>query len=76
MSVQYNKIEQNIFRNVILKKLNKEELQKRGYKTVIQNNYTYNRVNSEYSLNEGIEEPVLKSILHIFKTIGFYRYSH
>jgi len=71
MSREYNKIGQNVFRNEILKKLNKEELQKKGYKTVIQNNYTYNRVNSEYSLNEGIDEPVLKSILHIFKTIGF-----
>jgi hypothetical protein len=71
MSREYTKIEQNVFRNEILKKLNKEELQKKGYKTVIQNNYTFNRANGEYILNEGIEEPVLKSILHIFKTIGF-----
>lgn len=71
MSREYDNIEQSVFRTEILKKLNKDELQKKGYKTVIQDNYTYNRANSEYSLNEGIEEPVLKSILHILKTISF-----
>jgi hypothetical protein len=71
MSRNYIKIEQNVFKNEIIKELNKEELQKKGYKTVIQNNYTYNRVDSEYTLNEGIEDPELKSILHILKTIGF-----
>lgn len=41
MSRNYIEIEQNVFRNEILKKLNKEELQSKGYKTLIQNNYTF-----------------------------------
>ena len=71
MSRDYLKIGQNVFRNEILKKLNKEEFQQKGYRAIIQNNYTYNRDDSEYTLKEGIEEPVSKSILHILKTIGY-----
>lgn len=71
MSRNYIEIEQNVFRNEILKKLNKEELQAKGYKTIIQNNYTFNRIESKYTLNVGIAEPVLKSIVQILKTIGY-----
>ena len=60
MSRNYIEIEQNVFRNEILKKLNKEELQAKGYKTIIQNNYTFNRVESKYTLNDNLAEPVLK----------------
>jgi hypothetical protein len=69
--INYLKIEESVFKNEILKKLNKKEFQEKRYKTVIQKNYTYDKENREYNLNEGIEEPVTKSILHILKTIGF-----
>ena len=36
MSRNYLEIEQNVFRNEILKKLNKEELQTKGYKTIME----------------------------------------
>lgn len=71
MSRNYLEIDQNVFRNEILKKLDKEELQAKGYKAIIQNSYTFNSVESKYTLNNRITEPVSKSIVQILKTIGF-----
>ncbi|ROI10753.1 anticodon nuclease [Chryseobacterium sp. H3056] len=71
MSRDYSKIEQTVFRNEILKKLNKDELQKKGYKKLIQKSYTFNRLDSDYTLNEEIQETDRKSVLQILKTIGF-----
>ncbi len=73
MNRNYLEIEQTIFRNEILKKLNKNEFIEKGYRAIMQGNYTLqNGENySYYRLNDGIAEPVLKSILHILKTIDY-----
>jgi hypothetical protein len=71
MSRDYTKIQEDVFKNEILKKLNKREFQEKGYRTIIQNSYNYIRVNNEYILKEGIEEPLINNILHILKVVGF-----
>lgn len=64
------KIEKELFENEILKKLNRKDFQEKGYKKIIQDNYVINHGKTEYDLIENLDETIVKSIIHIFKTIG------
>lgn len=71
MRRDYQIIEQAVFKNEILKKLNKNPFQENGFKRTITDNYVFDFPTKVYQLKAEIDDQTNRDILFILKMIGF-----
>lgn len=71
MNTTFTEIEENIFKEKILKKLNKQEFQNKGYKKLIEDSFEFDKKSKLYNLKNGIDEATTKTIIQILKVVEF-----
>lgn len=71
MNDKYLKIDEEVFKKEILRKLNKKEFENKDYKQVLSENYSLNNETNFYELKEEINEDNLEKVLFILKTLDF-----
>ncbi len=68
------KIQRDVFKKNILKKLKHKDYENLEYESLIENNYNFKANTNEYILKGGISEDVLAEINFILKRIGFIQF--
>ncbi len=68
------KIQRDVFKKNILKKLKHNDYENLGYEILIENNYSLKENTNEYILKDDIDEDVISEINFIFKRIGFIQF--
>jgi hypothetical protein len=68
------KLQKDVFKNNILKKLNHKNYENLGYKALLESSYTFKTDTKEYILNVDISEDVIVEINFILKRIGFIHF--
>lgn len=68
------RIQKDVFRKNVIKKLNHKDYENLGYKALIESSYTFKADTNEYILNEGIATDVIVEIDFILKRIGFIQF--